>query len=379
MKELSRLGYLPGFNFSNFSVCEHCLYGKQMHSPHKRGSSRKSEPLQSVHSDVCGPMPMLSMGGVAYFVTFINDFSLKVWVYHLKRKDEVLSVLKNFTKWVGITIKEVPYSAETGELDLEALKSELNENTAGVYIENPNFFGVFEKSVTELKELIGKAMLVVGIDPISLGAVKPPGEYGADIVIGELQSLGNPLNFGGPMNGLFACKKEYIRKMPGRIIGLTQDTHGRQAFCMTLQTREQYIRREIATSNICTNEALCALASGIHLAALGKNGLLDLCKQNLARGQYLAAQLSKINGVRSPLFNNQHFNEFVIQVDGSADEILKKLLAHGILGGVPLKKHFPDLGEAILVATTEVHSDDDYARFTNMLQQMLGASAGGGQ
>jgi glycine dehydrogenase subunit 1 len=213
-----------------------------------------------------------------------------------------------------------------------------------------------------------------------LGVIKPPGEYGADVVIGEVQGFGNPLNFGGPLNGLFACKKEYIRKMPGRIIGLTQDADGRQAFCMTLQTREQYIRREKATSNICTNEALCALASGIHLAALGKNGILELGKQNLMRGGYLADILNQIPGVEAPLFKNQHFNEFVIKLPANSESILKKLLDHNILGGIPLKSYYPELGETLLVATTEVHSDEDYKHYINSLKQTVAdASTGGGQ
>jgi glycine dehydrogenase subunit 1 len=292
-----------------------------------------------------------------------------------------LSVLQNYTKWVDMKIKTVPYRSDSGEIDLDALKSQINENTAGVYIQNPNFFGIFEKTVTELKELIGKAMLVVGVNPVSLGVIKPPGEYGADIVIGEVQEFGNPMNFGGPLNVLFACKKEYIRKMPGRIIGLTQDTEGRQAFCMTLQTREQYIRRDKATSNICTNEALCALASGIHLAALGKNGILELGKQNLVRGQYLAERLNNISGIISPIFQNQHFNEFVIKFDGSveADEVLHNLVKHQILGGVPLKSHFPELGETLLIATTEVHTEEDYNHYLNALDQVLSCSTGGGE
>lgn len=290
-----------------------------------------------------------------------------------------LSVLKNYVKWVGMTIKEVPYLTDTGEMDLSALKTELNENTAGVYIENPNFFGVFETGITEFKELIDKAVLVVGIDPISMGVVKPPGEYGADIVIGELQAFGNPINFGGPFNGLFACNKEYIRKMPGRIIGLTQDADGRQAFCMTLQTREQYIRREKATSNICTNEALCALASAIHLAALGRSGLLELGKQNLIRGQYLASELAQITGVQAPLFNNKHFNEFVVKFDRDSDDILAKLLTKDILGGVSLKSHFPELGEAVLMVTTEVHTTEEYTKYLDAMKQIMTNGSGGGE
>ena len=268
-------------------------------------------------------------------------------------------------------IKQVPYMKDTGEIDINALQSIINENTAGVYIENPNLFGVFERKVSEVKELLDKAVLVVGINPVSLGVIKPPGEFGADMVIGEMQAFGNPLNFGGPFNGLFACKKEYIRKMPGRIIGMTQDSHGNQAFCMTLQTREQYIRRDKATSNICTNEALCAVASAIHLAALGKNGILELGKQNLVRGKYLAEKLNQIPGVESPLFNNQHFNEFVIRLNADSDAILKELLKHDILGGVPLKKHFPDLGETLLVATTEVHTEHEYRTYVTKLHEAL--------
>jgi len=290
-----------------------------------------------------------------------------------------LSVLKNYVRWVGLKIKEIPYIQETGELDLDALKSELNENTAGVYIENPNLFGVFESCITEIKEMLGKALLVVGVNPISLGIVKPPGEYGADIVLGEFQPFGNPLNFGGPFNGLFACRKEYIRKMPGRIIGLTQDSEGRQAFCMTLQTREQYIRRDKATSNICTNEALCALGSALHLAALGKNGLKELAKQNILRGQYLASKLGEISGIQAPLFTSKHFNEFVINFDGDSENILDKLTKQNILGGIPLKNHFPELGEAVLMATTEVHTVQEYINLVDALNQIVTNQPGGGQ
>jgi len=289
------------------------------------------------------------------------------------------SVLKSYIHWVGLTIREIPYAQETGEVDLEALKSALNENTAGVYIENPNLFGVFESRITEVKQLLEKTLLVVGVNPISLGIIKPPGEYGADIVIGEFQPFGNPLNFGGPYNGLFACRKEYIRKMPGRIIGLTQDTAGRQAFCMTLQTREQYIRRDKATSNICTNEALCAVASALHLAALGKNGLIELAKQNLLRGVHLATRMAELNGVQAPLFKSKHFNEFVVQLEVDSETILAELAKQNILGGVPLKKYFPEVGEAFLVSTTEVHTAEDYTNYINALKQILADQPGGGQ
>ncbi len=283
-------------------------------------------------------------------------------------------VLKNYVKWMGITIKEIPYSPDTGELDVSELKNAITKDTAGVYVENPNFFGVFETAITEIKDQIGSAMLIAGINPISLGIVKPPGEYGADIVIGEIQPFGNQLNFGGPTAGLFACKKEYIRKMPGRIIGLTQDADGNRAFCMTLQTREQHIRRDKATSNICTNEALCAVGSAIHLAAVGKNGLVELSMQNLLRGQHLATKMNQLTKVSSPLFKSQHFNEFVIQLEVDSENVLAQLLEQNIMGGVPLKRYFPELGESLLVATTEVHTEEDYSRFINTLERVLGSN-----
>jgi len=231
----------------------------------------------------------------------------------ITRKNEVLipsslpddkkSVLTNYTKWVGVDFKEIPYNQETGKIELNDVENAINDNTAGVYIENPNYFGIFEEIATELEPVVTakKAMLIVGVNPVSLGLVKPPGDYGANIVIGDAQGFGNPMNYGGPSVGFFTCKKEYIRRMPGRIIGLTRDAEGRRAYCMTLQTREQHIRREKATSNICTNHALCAVAAAVHIAALGKCGIADLARTNLQRGKYLATELDKLDGFTSPL------------------------------------------------------------------------------
>ncbi len=304
----------------------------------------------------------------------------------ITRKEEILipkclhwekrSVLENYIRWVGLKLREIPYSLETGKIELDQIEEALNENTAGVYIENPNFFGIFEDIITELSELTiqNKSMLITGINPLSLGVVKSPGEYGADIVIGDAQGFGNPMHFGGPSVGIFACKKEYIRRMPGRIIGLTHDDEGRRAFCMTLQTREQHIRREKATSNICTNHALCAVATAVHLAALGKCGIAELAELNLRRARYLADELNKIEGLEAPLFKDGHyFNEFTVRTTKcSVEELNTKLLDLGVIGGLNLQPNFPELGEAMLVATTENHTQEDYTKFISALKGLVG-------
>lgn len=288
--------------------------------------------------------------------------------------DDKKSVLTNYTKWVGVKFIEVPYNQKTGKIELNTIENAINENTAGVYIENPNYFGIFEDVATELEPLLEakKSMLIVGANPVSLGIIRSPGDFGANIVIGDAQGFGNPMNFGGPSVGFFACKKEYIRKMPGRIIGLTRDANGRRAYCMTLQTREQHIRREKATSNICTNHALCAVASAIHITALGKCGIADLARTNLMRGKYLSTELDKLEGFTSPLFRScHHFNEFVIQSSNiEINELNSKLLELGVIGGLNLTPQFPELGNAMLVATTETHAKQDYAKFIKGLRSI---------
>jgi glycine dehydrogenase subunit 1 len=291
--------------------------------------------------------------------------------------DDKKSVLINYTKWVGVKFIEIPYDQETGKIELNAIENAINENTAGVYIENPNYFGIFEDVAAELESLSAakKSMLIVGANPVSLGIIRSPGDYGANIVIGDAQGFGNPMNFGGPSVGFFACEKEYIRKMPGRIIGLTRDADGRRAYCMTLQTREQHIRREKATSNICTNHALCAVASAIHIAALGKCGIEELARANLRRGKYLATELDKLEGFTSPVFRSSpHFNEFVVQSSNiEINDLNSKLLELGVIGGLNLTPQFPELGNAMLVATTETHLKQDYAKLINGLRSITGA------
>ncbi len=265
---------------------------------------------------------------------------------------EKRSVLENYAHGPGLKIKEVPYEPETGRMDLEALSSMIDDSTAALYFENPNLFGVLDERVDELKEIAGKALLIVGVNPISLGIIRPPGDYGADIVIGEAQGMGMAPNFGGPLLGIFTTRKKYLRQMPGRIIGMTKDSEGNRAFTMTMQTREQHIRRARATSNICSNEALCALASAMYLSMLGREGLRKLAKLNMHRAKGLAERISAIDGFELP-FKAPFFNEFVVRYPTEFEKVHEALLNNGIHGGLSLKEHFPELGESALYTITE--------------------------
>ncbi|MGD0160749.1 MAG: aminomethyl-transferring glycine dehydrogenase subunit GcvPA [Candidatus Bathyarchaeia archaeon] len=290
------------------------------------------------------------------------------------------ATLQVYSEPAGITVKQVEYDNESGQLDLDDLKSKITDKTAAVYVENPTYLGYVESQVEEISEEAHshKSLLIVGVDPTSLGIVRPPGEYGADIVVGEAQPLGNGMNFGGPLLGIMACRDDMslIRQMAGRIIGLTttQD-NSKQGFCMTLQTREQHIRREKATSNICTNEALCAVASAIYMALLGPEGLRQLAETIAYRANYAIQLLSKIRGVRTPIFKSSHFKEFTVNFDEAglkAEDINKKLLRAGVHGGKDISKEFPELGQTCLYCVTETHSREEIERLRNVLEEALG-------
>ncbi|DAC72411.1 MAG TPA: aminomethyl-transferring glycine dehydrogenase subunit GcvPA [Thermoplasmata archaeon] len=283
---------------------------------------------------------------------------------------EKKSILRNYTKGAGIQVKEVAYDPKTGRVGLGELKKTINADTAGFYLENPNFFGVFEDAVEEIHSILQKneVLFVVGVDPISLGICKSPGQYGADIVIGEGKCLGNPLDFGGSSLGFFACKNEFSRQIPGRIIGLTKDQQGKRAFCMTMQTREQHIRREKATSNICTNEGLCMLAAVTYLSWLGGKGLHELGALNFEKAQKLAKKISSIPGF-SLMFSGVHFNEFVIRCP-DAVKVHNHLLQNDIQGGLLLQQWYPKLADCMLFGITELHSDESIDRLVSLLREV---------
>jgi glycine dehydrogenase subunit 1 len=264
---------------------------------------------------------------------------------------EYCQVLKTFIRHQGTELLQVPYS-ESGQLDLARLESALNAETAAVVVQSPNFFGTLERT-PEIAKIVHRsgALLIVSIaEPLSLAIVKPPSA--ADIVCGEAQSLGVPVAFGGPYVGFLTAKAKFLRQMPGRLVGQTVDTEGRRGFVLTLATREQHIRREKATSNICTNQSLCALAVTIYLSLLGKNGLRMLAEQNLAKAHYAARQLATIPGVTTP-FTGPCFNEFVVRTPGDADELLAELQKHKIIGGLNLERFYPELRNHLLICVTE--------------------------
>lgn len=281
---------------------------------------------------------------------------------------ERYGTLRTYVEPLEMKIRQVGYNRETGLLDLEGLKEQVSENTTAVYVENPSYLGFVETQADEIGKIAHEkgALFIVGVDPTSLGVLKPPGEYGADIVIGEGQPLGNHLNYGGPLLGLFACRgeMELMRQMPGRVIGMTTTQSGdKTGFCMALQTREQHIRRERATSNICTNEALCAVASASYLALLGPHGLKELGETAMMKAQYAMQELTKIKGVKAPLFKAPHFKEFTVNFDKTRKKVRALhqalLKRHGVHGGKDISKEFPELGQTGLYSVTGVHSKAD--------------------
>ena len=286
---------------------------------------------------------------------------------------EKKEVLQNYVKGAGMALKEVPFDRESGETLLDPLKEMLGPDTAGVYIESPNYFGVIEESLLEVQSILPKkTLLVVGINPISLGVLEAPGNYGADVVIGEGQPLGLPMNLGGPHVGIFASRKKYARKMPGRIIGLTRDSEGNRAFAMTLMTREQHIKREKATSNICTNQALCALAAGVYLALIGRSGLRKIALLNLRNSHNLAERLNNISGLAAPLFSGPFFNEFTVRIEGmKADGLREELVEEGIEPGIPLGTRFQGMDDVLLTCSTEVHTPDDHDRLVSAMERVV--------
>ena len=266
---------------------------------------------------------------------------------------EYREVMRTATQHQGIPITEFGYDKTTGRVDLAALEAAITEETAAVLVQSPNFFGVVE-DVAAIAEIAHKkgALLIVSIaEAISLGAVKAPVE--ADIVSLEAQSYGVAVGYGGPYCGVIACKEKFLRQMPGRVVGETKDKDGKRGFVLTLSTREQHIRREKATSNICTNQALVAMMVTIYLTVYGKEGLRELAEQNMAKAEYLKAAMVKAGA--KPLFSGPTFNEFAVALPSSADATNAKLLEKQIIGGVGLQPWYPELGDgAALWCATEL-------------------------
>ena len=292
---------------------------------------------------------------------------------------ERLSTLQAFSEPADIKVLEVAQDGRTGAVDLSDLRKKIGPSTAGVYLEYPSFLGFVEEACDEIGQLVHGVggLFVLGCEPIALGILKPPGELGADIVVGEGQPLGNHMNYGGPLLGILACRSEsLLRQMPGRLIGKTTTLDGkRDAYCMALQTREQHIRREKATSNICTNEALLALAAAMYLSLLGPKGIAELASVVLERTNHAIECLRNLKGVVAPQFKAFHFMEFAVNFDESTkkvDEVNEELLEAGIQGGLDVGRYFPELGESALCCFTEIHNHRDIEMFADKLGNILG-------
>lgn len=274
-------------------------------------------------------------------------------------------VLRTYVTGLGIEIDEIV--TRDGVTDLDDLTSKLSDQAACVIVQYPSFFGSIEKlgDIAELTHNAG-ALLIVSVDPIALGMLKPPGEYGADIVVGEGQALGVNTGFGGPFLGLFACRKEHVWHTPGRLVGQTTDAEGRRCFTLTLQTREQHIRREKATSNICTNQALVALATTVYMSALGSNGLRQVAELCFHKAHYAADSIASKRGYTLE-WNSPFFKEFVVRCDRPVSEVNDRLLEHNILGGLDLGAYYPELAGRMLICVTEKRTKRDIDRLVEAL------------
>jgi glycine dehydrogenase subunit 1 len=279
---------------------------------------------------------------------------------------EYRQVLRTYSWANGYTVIELPYEV-SGQIDLNALQNQLDDQVAAVLIQSPNFFGVIEDVALVVDAAHKKGSLLVAgfTDGTSLGILQPAGTAGADFVVGEGQSFGNPLNYGGPYLGIFAAKEKFMRRIPGRLVGATVDKNGKRGFVLTLQTREQHIRREKATSNICSNEALCALAAGVYLAALGKN-LKRLAELNIYKAQYLKNNLLELTGWKE-VFSAPVYNEFVLSCPDSK-KVNKKLKKQEIIGGYELHKDYPELKNALLFCATEMVSKEDIDKVVDIIR-----------
>jgi len=269
---------------------------------------------------------------------------------------EYREVVDTYIRNAGIESITIPYDQETGTLNRAALE-DLDNDLAAVIVQSPNFFGSIEelKRIGEAAARIGALFVVVVAEGLSLGLLQAPGQCGADIVCGEAQSFGIPLSYGGSYCGFFATREKYQRQIPGRLVGLAHDSQGRPGYVLTLATREQHIRREKATSNICTNQGLYALMATIYLSTLGRQGVKEVAEQNVRLAHYAARQIAAIDGFNIR-FSAPYFNEFVLSCPKSAGEVLESLKARRIIGGLPLSRFFPDMKKEILVCVTETTS-----------------------
>ena len=295
---------------------------------------------------------------------------------HTRRKEILVSatvnpryieIIKSYCHGQGIDV--IVVNAELGVTNLKELEDKISTNTAAVIVQHPNYFGCLEQ-VGKMAEITHSAgsLFVTSNDPISLGILEPPGSYGTDIATGEGQCLGNPMYFGGPGLGIFATSKKLVRRMPGRVAGATVDTQGRRGFVLTLQTREQHIRREKATSNICTNQALNALAGTVYLALMGKYGIKQVANLCVQKSHYLADKIAELDGF-DLAFAKPFFKEFVIKTSCPAEQVVAEMQSEGFFAGIPLKESDVAANNLLLCAVTEKRTKEEMDKFVKILRE----------
>ena len=283
---------------------------------------------------------------------------------------EYRKVTQTYTQGSNFHLKEIAID-EKGKTDLSAIADNLTENTSAVVLQTPNFLGTVEEYASLQEKLAenGTLLIVVVAEALSLGILQAPGVHGADIVVGEGQSLGLPVSYGGPYVCFFATREKFLRQMPGRLAGETVDQNGKRAYVLTLSTREQHIRRERATSNICTNQGLCALATAIFMSTLGKQGFRELALLNLRKADYLKNKLAHVPNFKIR-FTTDTFNEFVLECPRPVEEVLSALKQERIIGGYPLEPHYPELKNCLLMCATDLNTREDMDRLAEVLTTM---------
>jgi len=282
-------------------------------------------------------------------------------------RPEARQILKTYAHCQHLNVIEV--EIKDGVTDLEDLEKKISDNTACVIVQSPNFFGIIEdlKAIGEVAHKGKKTVFIASVDPISLAILKKPGELGVDVVVGEAQGMGIPLSFGGPYLGFIAARNEYLRKMPGRIVGKTVDRNGKRSYVLTLTAREQHIRREKATSNICSNQGLNTLAATVYMVTMGKEGLKEVALQCIKKAHYAFEKMTA-SGKYKPLFNKPFFKEFAVTSDIDPDTITEALKKENIIGGYHLGKDYPQYKNAVLYAVTEKRTKEEIDKLCRVLE-----------
>ena len=282
-------------------------------------------------------------------------------------KPDARKVLQTYAHVQNIKVIEV--DIKDGITDIEALEGLVTDNTAAVIVQSPNFFGIIEdlEAIGKVAHKGKKTTFVASVDPISLGILKKPGDLGVDVVVGEGQPMGMSLSFGGPYLGFMAVNKEYIRKIPGRIVGQTEDLDGKRSFVLTLTAREQHIRREKATSNICSNQGLNSLAATVYMVTMGKEGLREVAEQSAKKAHYAFEEMTK-SGKYKPLFNQPFFKEFAVTSDIDPAKLTGELRKADIIGGYDLGKCYPEFEKAVLYAVTEKRTKEEIDKLTSVME-----------